>query len=433
MHAPVSTIVTVLDNALGGTDPSKASSMSLAEIDTLAEFVVEYYDSWSMPFDNSLLTAYSGESLGMTQDGEPSTDYLFGSLLYYPRIVIHCPFGEWFTRDRSRVAITMGPRLTGDMVWPDIGDLVPGNDFFSRPRDLDEFREAVKNKLAIVHQLRDLIELGIVVPVPQWQVVRRRQNAIAAAMRHDVRDDDFYELTQFREDVSTYPSIGELMQGAVAPWRGIKTQHARLLAIEAPSFYLNKVISVADAFNAIYVPRVEPDYALFSHRIDRVAEELRIKSKLDYRIVHEMASIGLPLFHNVTPKNLIAARKNEAAFEDFRLMLSEVFWTASAPPDDPSFPSQISDYVVDHLGARVRQVEAATDRSAVLHAGARAGGAQLVLGAASVLGATLAGATAAPLLASGGSVAMIDAIRRMVFRPQPKGANLVISALLRVN
>ncbi|MFL6136685.1 MAG: hypothetical protein ACJ74O_02670 [Frankiaceae bacterium] len=427
MATPSATVLDVIENALGSTEPIRAGTLTLAEIDELAELVIEFYDAWEAPKDESTLTAYSGGGLGLSQAGDPNVDYLYASLLYYPRVVVHDPFASWFNRDRDRLNLTHGPRLRSDELWATTTEYVLGSEYFAQRSQLtlEEARNTVRRQLTIVRTLEPLIRSGAVVPIPAWKIVRQRQQAIAAAMRHDIADDALLNLlarnTGGRPDV--LPRVGDFSYAAQGIPPNMKLNQLRYLVLEAPSFYLNKLVSIADELGAVYVPPAEADHVLLNARLDRLPREVRARSRIELRLVRDIAAVRLPLFTGLPAQTLVKIRQDEEAFADFRDTLATAYRSVQVSPEDSDFAAEMREALRAALDPRVREVQRLTSAQQTLKAAALAGATELVLGAVALIGGT------PPLFALGPAIPA--ALLRMLLRPKATGANMVLQALAR--
>ena len=429
MQRPTATIIDVLENALGGIEPASAESMTHADIENLADLVNEFYRSWTAPpKDDTTITAYSATPLGHNAAGSPETSYLFSSLLYYPRVVVHDPFSSWFNRDRSELTIPVLPRLKGDELWVEATEYRLGAEYHDVKPELDEARTTMRFFLEMFAVLRPLIVEGVIVPVPAWKIVRKRQEEISAAMRHDIKDDAMFALLYQSEEA---PRVSDFTHGRIM-MNNIPPKYQRYETVRPASFYLNKLITIADEMDAVYVPSEPIDYALLQTRLKRVRQELKMRSA-DFRIVPELMKLKLPIFDEVKPKTLVAMRQNDSAFEEFRAVLADLYRSASiGGANSEEFPNEIADALRDKLIPRVNEVERATARSATLRDALQSPMLDMVVGGAGVFAAAAAhGGAALPALVGVGATGVTGSLRRLLFRQKPQGANLVISALLR--
>lgn len=128
--------------------------------------------------------------------------------------------------------------------------------YLSSREDLHGTRDALRKMLMIIEALRPLIEQGAVLPVPQWKIVRRREQEIATAMRYDLRDEELWALISDTSEPTprmfSVSDLGRMVGGFSAP--NLPKGSERLSRIEAPSFYLNKMSIIADEMQAVYVP-----------------------------------------------------------------------------------------------------------------------------------------------------------------------------------
>lgn len=437
MDKPATTILDVIDNFGGGAGitEKRAASMTLAEIDEFAEMVNSFYELWEPSGTGDSLTVYPGGVVGgLTTDREPSLNHLFSSLLYYPRAVVHDPLSSWFNRDKERLRIREAlPPFKGGGIWPSVSEFDMGmgmGSYWTSRADLSETRLGLGSMLKIIETLRPLIKEGYVDLVPQWRIIRERQMSIATALRFDTRNAEMWELISRSGEGFSYMDLG----GKISKMEfdgPMVAESRRRLDVEGPAFYLNKMISIADYTNAIYVPPFDGDYKLLKLRIDRVQKDLRMKSSLEPRIIHDLTQLDLPAFRDVTAKNLVKARQNEDAFETFRVKLNNEFSVAiGAADDEVLFPIQIAEHIKDAMMVEIRAVEKATSASATLKGALEDSRRALVVGAATGTATLAVGGSGAAVAATMTTSMIATAIYRMIFRPKLEGSKLVISALI---
>lgn len=417
---PGPTIVDVLDNVLGGTDPALADSMTQERLDDLAEFVEDFYSRWEPPIiPSDRLVAYSGGGIGLlSPGGPPNVRLLYASMLYYPHVVVHCPFGDWFTHDRSRLHSLNDqmPGVRSGQLWPQILEFAMANEYVPASIPWTEARDAIRNKLSIVHTLRPLIETGIVIPVPSWKLVRKRQHQIAAAMRRDMGDDAWFAALNGDGPEFMAP-VGDWLTATGPITTDMTGTQVRWQRTQPASFYLNKLLAVSGEAQAIYVPASLESERLLDLRTDRIARELRAKSRVEFRIVRGLEAVPLPLFGSLEPRNYIALRRDEDAFQDFRDTLSSVFRTLPIDETSPEYALELQEALRSAFHPHVRALDRLTKRTPSLREALPA--AVLELGATWITGSVPAALTAA----------LIPPALALLIRKKPEGIALAIQAL----
>lgn len=431
---PVTTIIDVIDDCLGGTDPEVAKGLTTSLLDELAGRVVEFYDSWRprSSVESGPLTTYSGANLGIHRNEKPALEGLFASLLYYPAVTVHCPFADWFNRDLERLRFDEYALRKTEVV-PVLTEFRLAHNYFTEPAGLEESRERLRLTLVGMHALRALIQRGTVIPVPAWKIVADRQLAIGAALRHDIRDSGIVEALSSR-DPGLLPRISDFLSAGAADFRGVPRRYVNRVRVEPAAFYLNKMITVADVTSSVYVPPGEADYTLLGLRARRLRAELR-RSRLDFDIVSNVLEVDLPIFSDLSVDVVASMRDSEREFAEFRDALSSAFRAAKSYSTGADAISELREGVRAELAPRVEDVRRATSRSAALKLHLEAGVTAITVDGVALGALALAGGSAmtvpsvASVLAGGGIAAAL--VR--VFRGRAggvQGSNLVIAKML---
>lgn len=408
-----------------------ARSLTPRKLDDLAGRVVEFYDAWGIdaPLLKKPLRAYSGGTFTLKPDRTPEFESLLSSLLYYPAIVVHCPFSAWFNRDLERLHLADYKFSQGELL-PEFREFRLEYTHFTEPTDIASARERLALSLAPIHAFRRLIEQGWIIPVPAWRIVADRQEQIATAMRHDLRDEEFFHAVA-PDNPFGPPRVRDILHAQLR-FQGVRSAStARRIVVEPPSFFLNKLLVIADTTGAVYVPPEEQDYRLLQLRADRLQRELR-QSRIDFDVVSNVLQLDLPMFRQPSIETIAEIREGEEAFFEFRDVLSSAFRTASSNSSSGDRIEDLREGARAALEPRVAEVRRAASRSKAL--GSLVDGATTIgidgvsMAAQAFSGAALSVPSVAAGLAAGGVTA---ALFRMLRRSPHEGANLVIAKMLQ--
>jgi hypothetical protein len=290
---PERTIIDVIDEFDHGNrmTPARALLAPAKTVEAFAEEVMAFWDAWTASGNSDLLTIHSGASIdGRLQTGEPAIQDLLASLLYYPRSTFIDPLAELFDTDKAHLtSLPIGPSDKSPApFWPSLTNTRVGMPTWSKQRDRNSRRQHLSNLLKAYEPVRQLISERILLPVPEWKIVRAHQQMIAESMGRDVADPDFYKAAANQE-----LSVSRFVQ--TIPGRieasGLSPTQLRDHQMQGPSFYFNKLVTVANAMGSRYVPRYEGDYELLKLRLAQAFN--RISSPIEARIIPELTKLTI--------------------------------------------------------------------------------------------------------------------------------------------
>lgn len=429
------TIIDVLEKALGDLSAKRLQELSEPELESLANAVNGYYADWAAPATiDDEFRLYSGGWIAGNTENPAARQYLYTTLLYAPAVVIHDPVADWF--DPRRDSVKSVPPIRGRIG----GIQIDGSEPTLRRRDgYSTFREEPERSRAhlLAHvpalaELAPLIRRGIVVPIPQWQIVRQHQTGVLSAVGHDVKDPALAELIATSTEPSL-PRTDHIRGGELTPNGGVVEADALRAVVQNPAYFLNKTLAIAAATGSRYVPPATPDAGLFGHKIKLLGQELQ-RRDIDLRVVSALTSTDLPFLTDVDLATMVKIRSNESAFDDWRATLRNVARAIqSLPAGGDEFAAEARGALSDALLPAAKELREAVARSAVMKAAAKQQVVNLGLGAATVAGSSaitgspLDAATLAPL----GLAAIFGWVLQSITGPKPTGSNAVLATLVR--
>jgi hypothetical protein len=427
-------VIDVLENALGDLSGERVGSLGVPELDELAEAVNSFYESWRTPaLGTDEVRFYSGGWIAGNLELESARQYLYTSLLYAPSVIVHDPIAEWFYPERD--SLRSPPRIRAARGGMQVQGAEPEllrSDGYRVFRDQPERSRAFLTRtLSLLEPLAPLIRQGIAVPIPQWQLVRQREEVILSAVRHDVRDEAIGQLIIAAAEV---PPRSDHIRGAeVTPRGGIAPSDSLRAVIQNPAYFLNKTLAIAQATASRYVPPAAIDAALLAHRIRGLAGELR-QREIDLQVVAAMVAADLPFLGSLDPAKIAAIRRDEAAFEDWRAGLRmTVRAIESHLSQGDAFESEAREVINDALRPRIREVERAVSRSRLMKVAAKDQAIALGIGVAAVTGAAIAiGAPVAPAALAGLGISAVGRwVYSSLFGHTPSGTHGILATLIR--
>lgn len=418
-----STVLDALEEALGAR-PLRAElgKLRVAELDQLGGALGEFWRTQAeelVPDGASLIggwrSAYGSEPV-FRED-------LSDSLLYYSKLLLLDPLADFFD-DRSSLPDPRGIRYrrrdgvynivrTGAAIWSRAG---------SYESLRDEPGAAANRFASIVHNLYALeepIREGVTVLRSQWPILERRRTQLETAVRHDIGSRDLQDfissiptdeigLTAWDNIQGLSLLINDPVRASDDRWRA-----------EPFFYYLNKMLAIADAFEAQYVPASEVDLAFLRKKV-----AAGVHHEHPSAVLREVSRVVVPSLE-VPIRQAVAVRRSSEDFEDWRSALRSIQRDASADS-----PAELRERVEDELRPRVNKVRNDLENSSLRDL-VRTDGTDLVIDAA--LGLSVGIATQEPLWGAAASVGsgVLQWIRKAYTRPKPSGADAVLTTLLR--
>ncbi|SCL14929.1 hypothetical protein GA0074694_0977 [Micromonospora inyonensis] len=373
------------------------------------------------------LRLYSGTGVAAAWLNQELRDYLFSSLLYYPSVVVHDPLAVRADRRRGDLLFPPPPRTKNGWEFSssEVMQLaLAGND----PRDYGEIRALLEAFLPVCADLAPLFRSGVIVPVAPWKIARQRQQAILAAVRHDVRDSYFVESA--RNPMDELPAVSDVFRASPIQlnsglWRGADEIKA---VAQDPSYFLNRTLAIADTLGARYVPTTLTDQRLFEAKLGQLPGR-----NFDMAINRALTSAPLPFFRNLDTSTLLNIRTNEESFEEWRSDLRNTIRTIEASVgEEKRFALEAREILSDVLIPRANELKRQTQLSSRMRGVSATEVAELSIGCAVAFGA--AEATNVPLtpaiIASLGATSALKWLYKTVFGDSPTGSRAVLASLV---
>lgn len=416
-------VLDALENSLGAKPTRRAlAKLTLAELDQLADELGEF---WLIQADEPIP---GGASLiggwRSAYGSEPAfREDLGDSLLYYSKLLLLDPLADFFD-DRSALPDTRGIRYRRR---DGLDNVVQGGaQIWSRSGSFESLRgdpaAAAARFAGIVHNLYALegpIRDGVTVLRSQWPVLSRRRAQLETAVRHDVASGELQDFIASIPPEEIGLTAWDNLQGLTLSLDGPVRPADEKWRAEPFFYYLDKMLAVADAFDAQYVPASVADLEFLRKKVTVGVHRLH-----PHAMLREVSRVVVPSVE-VSIREAASVRKSSDNFEDWRSALRGIQREASADS-----PDELRQRVEDELRPRVNKVRRDLDRSSLKEL-VRADGADVVIDAA--LGFAVGFTTHQPLwgAAAGVSSGVLQWIRKAYTRTKPTGADAVLATLLR--
>jgi hypothetical protein len=425
------TIVDVLENSLDGDlSARRAERLSLSEVKSLREVVLQFYDAWApYPGAEGTLRVHLGGWVASAASDGLGRDLLHAALLYAHEVVIHDPVAAYFEpRRRSlrafRPVVGQGLNLETSQIQHERSS---GYEYFGEDH-LDAHRSHLALAIPRVASLADLIRGGVVLPIPHLKLTLQRQEKIWTAVRYLLTDDDYARLVDNPIDrpaltADEGPAVLLLTQPRTA-------EDARIQQYGDAAYYLSRSIAMADVAYASYLPPSATEWAIYQQRLSRLGSVLSRDSKLDLTVAPALLHSDLPYFDGLSSADVLAVRRHDESFEQWRSRLRKAGRQINAlPSEGQAFITEAGDVLRDELEETAAEVRQAVSRSAALKRNLRPTTLGLSTGAAGIAGAAaLAGGPGA--LSALTITGMLRWLADSLLAPNLSGSRAVLAHLV---
>jgi len=429
MSAQQPTILDVVDNAIGGTDPAIANRLSARQIGELADRVSEFIEAWSPPEeDPTNFLGYSGGWVASSVVALPEqVDYFNATVLYYPRVLVHDPVANWFSRDPDSIE-ELPPITAVNGISMQGSEVAFVDTYYRANRNLEEDRHKLGFALSLLHSLAPLIREGMVIPAPSWRIARLRQQQIRTSIRYDIGDERMLEAIE--QQVDGPPTVRDNLRGFGAeldvPWVRGDIVRAK---VQDPSYYLNKTLAVADYCSAVYVPTTGTDIAILRTKAIQASQKVRSNGRASLPVPQILVDANLPFLAGMSVADLVEVRRQNENFAEFRTLLANSVRQASTYAKVTD--GDAVDAFRDELEPTIRRVERSVSTSSRLSSANTQGVIALLAMSAATVGGLAAGVpvteTVYPALGGGAATWAWTSLRRS----QLVGADAVIAGLIK--
>lgn len=420
----VSTL-TALETFFGDRPTSEQiQGLSTHDIERLAQHVQEFSSTTELtqpPHD----ALYPGSWVAGNWH-EPVGRYdLNQRLLYHRVLVTHDPIADFFgIQDRWLYEYRPIRAANGSMAISGGPSLWNRNLIYSFIKDSSEqVRYYLARTIPYIFDLSPLLKSGVILPRPQWKVLRERFNQIGASVRHDVANDSM---------VQGAPEIAEKL-GPLPLWDNLKGLHASLNQAVHKSDQrwewqyefaeLARQLAFADQYSTIYVPQFPAEMQLLRLKLGQLTVEQETSPRPE--TLAEIARFALPNL-KLDTEVAVDIRQNESAFDQWRTRIRSIDRDSG---DDSQ--SQLRQRIQDELTPIRNSIESFslgnTVRKSVEEDGMTAVLSTLAAGGAALMWGNNPGQA----LAGGVSAGALAWLWRLYRRPRLEGEPLILNSLQR--
>ena len=417
------TILDAVESALGAKPTQQElRKLTVPELDEIAGRLDEFWrDQARQPIKAGASFIGGWRS---SHGSEPSLRAdLSDSLLYYSRLLLLDPLADFFN-DGSVLPSPRGVRYrrpdgryntvsAGARIWSQAG----AYESLREDRDMAaaRFASMVRN----LYSLEKLIREDIIVLRSQWPVLAQRGTQLDTAVRHDVQSKDLQDFIKSIPPDEIGLTAWDNLQGfAIAGDGPVHVADEKWR--NAPFFYyLDKMLAVAHAFDAQFVPPTKQDLQFLRKKVTVGVHRMHPGAMLREVSDFLLPSIEVPI------REAVAVRKSSDNFEEWRVGLQHIQHEASGDTE-----AELRDRVEEELLPRMNRVKRDLEKSP-LSLNLRPDAINFVIDAA--VGLAVADLTHQPSwgVATGATSGILHWIVKAYTRPKPQGADAVLATLLR--
>lgn len=329
----MATIFDVIENFWGKDPLPKINRADKITLSRFANEVNRFYDSYTPPPPNEgEFRTYYGGLVAVNFSLAGKQRILLNNLLYAHSTIIPDPIGRWYFDRYEELTKTPAAEYFGGQAVADQSEWMGW--IFNSHRafrwDLTASREVLRYYVLNLLTLRPLVEANIIVLISQAHMLLRESTAIVEASLEDAASLEFQVACDDIAD-EQIPLWDNVRGGIMTPSRQLDKPDPKTISwaqAKEAAYYIRKNLKIASSAGGYYVPENETD----SHLLQRIV--IRSGQKLGYtewetQVSRAVQELVVPSLENLSPLEIIAVRKDESAFNEFRLWLSRRLLSAS--------------------------------------------------------------------------------------------------------
>jgi hypothetical protein len=425
----VPTIFDVIENFWGTAPLERINRSTRAELEDFGREVERFYSAYVPPpaADRELRT-YFGRLVAVNFSLAGKRQTFFNNLLYCHSTIVPEPIARWYFDRYEELAKTppadylnAGAGASADQSeW--IGWIF--NSYRAFQWDLSTCREVLSYFVSGLLPLRPLVEAGIVVLVSQAHILLAQGREAVSSAMGDANDPEFVRLCG--APVDELPPLWDNVRGGhMTPGAGGQSEKSAVLAwarAKEAAYHIRKNLAIAGACGGIYVPENRTDFALLQRVLVMSGERLGYGG-WEAKAARSVGELRIPSLEDLPLTELIALRKDEAAFEDFRLWLARRLLSL-----DTRAGAEPVELASAEMEAEVAELRSRLSALNVVKAHLRENG--LVIAVSALVGVASGGGL---LASAGGAVAVALAGILSSLHSKGQGAPSILAKLARMN
>jgi hypothetical protein len=395
------TILDVIDNYWGRDPVQKIARATKAALKGFGKEVNKFYDAWQPPPPvGGELRTYFGGLVATNFSLVGKQQRFYNNLLYSHSTVVPDPIARWYFDRYEELAKTPPAVYLNGGASADQSEWVGWifNSYRAFQWDLQTCRDVLSYFVSELLPLRPLVEARIVELVSQAHIILAKSQAIVSAAMVDAGDPEFAKLCE--SPIDEHPPLWDNVRGGHLTPGGTDQQKSAILlwarAKEA-AYHIRKNLIIAGDCGGVYVPENKTDFALLNHVL-RMSGKRMGYDNWEVKVSQDVGKLSVPSLEGLDLAELVAIRKDEVAFNEFRLWLARKL-VSTGTSTDP----QLIDLTSEEVEAEIAKLRFQLSASNVIKEHLRKEGLKIVVNAVigaitgSSLGAPIGGATAGGL------------------------------------
>jgi len=327
-------IIDVIEN-FWGHDP--ITMIGKANKTKLRQFGVEvnrFYNTYIPPTSNAgeLRTYYGGlVAVNFSLQGKQQT--FFNNLLYAHSTIVPDPIARWYFDGYEELAKTPPAEYLNGGASADQSEWMGWmlSSFRAFQWNLQVCRDVLTYFVSGLLNLKTLVEAGVVVLISQAHLLLSESDAVVRSALEDANDPSFTALCE--NPIDEMLPLWDNLRGGIMTLGGqpVPKDVALWSAAKEAAYYIRKNLLIAEICAGVYVPENKTDFALLSGILRRAGKQIGC-SDWDIVAAQSVKDLKLPSIEGLPLSELAAIRKDESAFQEFRVWLARKLMSAEARP-----------------------------------------------------------------------------------------------------
>lgn len=351
-------ILTVLRNFFGAPpSPAQLRKLNRQEIEELRDLVLQFSEA-AEP-SNTADAIYPGSWLAGNWLSPPIRLELHQNILYHEALVTHDPIADffgvqerWFPEFRpiraanGSMSIESGPHLWNQQL-----------SYEAMQDSLDDIRGFLGHMIPYLFELGPLLDNGILLPRPQWKILKERQQALFASVRHDAKNSDMVS--------GTSKIINEL--GPLPIWDNLNGLHVQMnqpireadkrWEWQYEFYQLAKQISFADKYGTTYIPQSASELELLRLKITQLTRKQETTPRPT--TLAEITRFVLPDLE-LPAQTAIKIRQDEESFQEWKETIRKIDRDSGTDS-----PNELKQRIEDTLAPISREIDKLSRRASL--------------------------------------------------------------------
>ena len=392
------TILDVIDNYWGMDPIQKIMRATKAALKGFGKEVNRFYNASQppQPVGREFRTYFGGMvATNFSLTGKQQT--FFNNLLYSHSTVVPDPIARWYFDRYEELAKTPpavylnGGASANQSEW--VGWIF--NSYRAFQWDLHTCRDVLSYFVSGLLPLRPLVDAGIVELVSQAHIILAKTQGIVSAAVVDAEDPEFARLCD--TPIDEHPPLWDNVRGGHLTPEGTDQQKFAVLSwarAKEAAYHIRKNLVIAGDCGGVYVPENKTDFALLNHILKMAGKRIGYDN-WESKVAQDVGKLNIPSLEDLPLTELVAIRKDEVAFDDFRLWLARRLLSTGTTSD-----ARLIDLTSEEAETEIAKLRSQLSVSSVIKEHLRKEGLIIVVNA--IIGTVTGSSVGAPI---GGTIA----------------------------